>query len=283
MKKLILMFTLLFVAIIFNSCSGLQPSVKELDTWKKECNQIKKEKSQYNFVFAEGECLNYSISKGMNNDKINILIHGSWPKGMDPLSILFDEIAENLTKNTEITSIAIATPGYSESTSNRYSELSWGNNRIIPAEEEFIKIIAKAIEELKIKYKAKEVNLYGKSSGAMIGGIISGYKPGLIDRYILIGGSYDPYYTYKYNGWGTLGYGHLTSVQYIPNVDKNAKFLLIAGEKDDKAPPIFAKQYKEQLNKAGINAEVVIIKDAKHSQLERNSEVLDVSYKFLTN
>ena len=283
MKSLIAGVMISLVILGLSGCSS-QPTPKELTTWKKECKKIQNDNEDSHFIFAQGECLEYYEAKGSKKDEITVLIHGSWPRGSDPLERRYAQIADDMSRETSITTLALAMPGYSYSTSNRYKDMSWRENKtVIPAEEEFVKIVASFIQKLKTKYHAKKVNIFGKSSGAMLGGIISGYQPGLIDKYILMGGAYDVYFTYRHNNWGTKNPGLLSSVDFVSDVKKDAQFLIIAGENDRKAPPLFATQYKKRLNNEEINAEVLVIQGAKHSSLETNYEVLESTYKFLNN
>lgn len=277
-----LKYLLLVVYVLFISgCSINEPSIEELEVYKQECQDMKKNNKD-SFIFAKGECLNYIVSWGdAQKSEINILLHGSWRENSSPVAQRFTEIADDFRDNTNITSIALAMPGYDESTSNRYSNMNWKNTNVIPANESFVKIISQAIKNLKIKYNATKVNIYGKSSGAMLGGIISGYSPGLLDKVILLGGAYNIYFTYEYNGWGRMSPGFISAVNYIDLVDKKTSFLVIAGGKDKKANPIFAKRYVKKLNKAGIKAKVVVFKDLEHSGMESNIYVLEESYKFL--
>lgn len=279
MKKLVLRIIIIVITVGFTGCTIGQPSPKEMANYKKECNKLQQ---TGNFVFGRGECLNYYVVNGTKKDEINILIHGSWERGSDPLEDKYNYLADEFATKTSITSIALAMPGYSESTNNRYQDMSWRENKtVIPAEEEFIKIVSQAIQNLKNKYNAKKVNIYGHSSGAMIGGILSGYTPGLIDKYILLGGAYDIYHTYRFNNWGTKNSGLISSVDFVSEVDKNAKYLVIAGENDKKADPSFAENYVKLLKEEGIKAKVLVIKGVGHSGLEVNDEVLEASFEFL--
>lgn len=272
------------LAITFglSGCATNEPTPEELVKYQKDCRNLQSKNSGA-YIFANGECLKYKSFNGKKSDEINILIHGSWQRGQDPIGYRYSDLAESMAHSTSITSIALATPGYSGSTSNFYKDMSWKKGRVIPAEESFTKIMVSAIENLKKKYNAKKVNLFGKSSGAMIGGIISGYKPGLVDKYVLIGGAYNIYNTYRHNGWGKINPGLISSTNFVSKVKKDARFLIVAGENDDKASPLFAKNYVTYLNDEGIKADVLVIKGAGHSSLETNAEVLDATYTFFNN
>ncbi len=88
MNKLLVLACL----IALTGCVTNQITPEQHNAWKTECLEMQ-ENSPYKSVYANGECLNYSYSSGKKTDEINILIHGSWDRGSDPLGRSFSTIA----------------------------------------------------------------------------------------------------------------------------------------------------------------------------------------------
>ena len=70
-----------------------------------------------NFIYAGEECIEYKKFKGENEKSLNIIVHGTWKDGTDTLA-RYAPFAEDIAMGTDVTTIAVAPPGYSGSSTN---------------------------------------------------------------------------------------------------------------------------------------------------------------------
>lgn len=212
------------------------------------------------YIFAGGECIQYVISEGDIEGSLNIVVHGTWDKGTNTLG-RYAPYAETLSMATDITTIAVALPGYSDSSTNNFTALSHEGVENLAAQKEYLNFVAELIAALKSKYEAKTVNYIGHSAGAMMGATLTGYKPSLINNLVSVGGRYDIHEVAKANNL-------ISIVDVLDGVDKNIKFLLIYGTKDTISKPEVTQKFYEQAMKKGLNVKLVEVKDGVHLDLD---------------
>ena len=206
------------------------------------------------YIFAGGECIQYYISEGEVEEEINIIVHGTWDAGTNTLG-RYAPFADNLSMATDITTIAVALPGYSNSSTNNFTALSHKGKRNLTTDKKYIEFLTHLIKKIKKVYKADKVNYIGHSAGAFIGSTVTGYSPGLINTMTSAGAGYK------------AGNG-VSLADYIDNIDKNTEFLLIYGTKDKISKPKITKDYYNELNKKGYKVKLVEVVDAPHIDLD---------------
>jgi len=218
------------------------------------------------FIFAAGECIQYAVSEGDTEGIINIIVHGTWDKGTNTLG-RYGPFAETLSMNTDITSIAIALPGYSKSTTNKLKDLTHGGASVYT--KEYINFMAALVEALKAKFEAKTVNYIGHSAGASLGVNMLVLHPGVVDTLTAAGGRFnlEKFKENEKKGLITIDTG----------LDKvgETKLLLVYGTEDKISKPEITTTFYEKAKKAGVAVKLVKAKDAAHIDLDMTDESVE--------
>lgn len=225
-----------------------------------EAKEISKaECTKDNFIFAGGECIEYRAFKGEISDKIIVIVHGTWDEGTNTLG-RYAPFAETMNMNTDMTTIAVALPGYSGSSTNNFTSLAHEGVKNLAAKKEYVEFLGELVKALKEKYKAEEVTYIGHSAGAMMGATLMGLEPDLIQNIALAGGRYDIHKEEK----GDL----ISLVDVIDDVNKDAKFLFIYGTKDEISKPEVTTSFFKIAEIKGLNAKLVEVEGAEHIDLD---------------
>ncbi len=212
------------------------------------------------FIFAGGECIQYVEIEGEKKETITIIVHGTWKEHTDTLS-RYTPFAETINMATDITTIAIALPGYSHSSTNHLQALSHKGSENLAESKAYLSFLAELITALKKTYRAKTVNYIGHSAGAMMGATLTGMKPSLINRIALAGGRYTTHPSNKTKD-------RLSINTYIERVDKKTKYLLIYGTEDKISKPQATKDFYTLAKKHGLDVTLVEVKGAAHLDLD---------------
>lgn len=225
------------------------------------------------FIFAGGECIQYVEVAGDKKDTLNIIIHGIWREGTDTLA-RYAPFAETININTDITTIAVALPGYSKSSTNNFPALSHNGDKTLYATKEYIEFLAQLVSALKNKYKAKIVNYIGHSAGASMGATLTGYKPHLINTISLAGA--------RYNSNGMKNAKNLIFISnYLKTLSKSTKYLLIYGTKDTISKPKASKEFYKVAKDNGLDVRLVEVKNAAHLGLDMTDTSVDAITKMI--
>ena len=225
------------------------------------------------FIFAGGECIAYKEAKGDKEDSLNILVHGTWKEGTDVLA-RYSTFTDDLAMLTDITTVAVALPGYSGSSTNHFQALSHDKNSNLAAQKEYIAFLDELIKALKKRYKATTLNYVGHSAGAMMGATLMGEDPVLIQNIALAGGRYDIHEQTKEKGL-------ISAVDVIDKIDKNANILLIYGTRDEVSKPQVTKDFYTLAKKKGLHVSIIEVKDAPHLDLDRTETSMEAISKML--
>jgi len=255
------LFTLLFTTHLFSA-----------NIVNEEQCKIKGEE----FIYAGGECIQYYVSEGDMESEINIIVHGTWEAGTNTLG-RYAPFADNLSMATDITTIAISLPGYSDSSTNNFQALSHKGTKNLAAQKKYISFLSDLIQKLKIQFEAKKVNYIGHSAGAFIGSTLTGFTPSLIDTMTSVGAGYDIHTKVKNSK------NLISLIDYMDRVDKNIEFLLVYGTKDKISPPEISKKYYEALKKAGLKVKLVKVVDAPHIDLDMSDTSVEAIVEMLDN
>ncbi|WP_072680595.1 alpha/beta hydrolase [Arcobacter sp. LA11] len=218
------------------------------------------------FIFAGGECIQYNESEGDVEGKLNIIVHGTWDEGTNTLG-RYAPFAETLTMSTDITSVAVALPGYSGSSTNNFTSLAHKGEKNQAAKKEYVLFLGDLVKSLKEKYDAKTVTLVGHSAGAMMSATLSGLKPELVQNFALAGGRYDIHKEEK----GNL----ISMIDVLDSINKNANFLFIYGTNDDISKPEVTTEFFKIAKDKGLNAKLIKVEGAGHIDLDMTDESLE--------
>lgn len=215
------------------------------------------------FIFAGGECIETRTFEGENNDHIMIIVHGTWDEGTNTLG-RYAPFAESMNMNTDLTTIAVALPGYSGSSTNKFEALAHKGVKNLSSNKEYIDFLGELVNSLKDKYEAKIVTYIGHSAGARMGATLSGLKPDLIQNIALAGGSYT-----------TKEEGGISFNDYIDNASKETKYLFIYGTEDKISKPEVTTSFYKIAVEKGLNAKLVEAKGAEHIDLDMTNASVD--------
>jgi predicted esterase len=221
------------------------------------------------FIFAGGECLQIYEAEGDRNDVINIIVHGTWKEGTNTIA-RYSPYADDISLNTDITSIVVSLPGYSKSSNNNFESLSHKSSRNLSGNLEYINFVGKVVQVLKDKYNATTVNYIGHSAAATIGASLTALNHGLINNIVLAGGSYNS----KDNNNLRIG-------SYLNHLDTKARYLLIYGTNDSISIPEVSRNFYKVAKKHNLDVKIVEAKDAVHIDLEMTNISIEAISTFV--
>ncbi len=233
----------------------LSSSLMASSVTKQEC-----EVKEGSFIFADNECIEYRAFEGENNDVITVIVHGTWDLGTNTLG-RYAPFAESMNMMTDLTTIAVALPGYSKSSTNNLKSLASKEVKNLAATKEYVTFLGELISALKEKYEASSVNFIGHSAGAMMGGTLIGVKPELIQNIVLAGGRYDIHKINKDKGL-------ISMVDVLDNIDKETKILFVYGSEDKISEPSVTTEFFDIAKNKGLNVKLVEVKGAAHLDLD---------------
>ena len=224
-------------------------------------------------IFAGGECIEFAVSNGDREGYLNIIVHGTWPDGTNTLG-RYAPFAETLTMSTDITTVAVALPGYSSSSTNNFTALAHEGTKNLAAKEEYVRFLASLVKALKDKFEAETVTYIGHSAGAMMGATLTGFEPDLINNIVLAGGRYDIHKEVKDGGLVSV-------VDVLDKVSKDTKFVLIYGTADKISEPKVTKDFYELALKNGFDVKLVEVPNAPHLDLDMNDKSVEAIIELL--
>ncbi|QKF58713.1 alpha/beta hydrolase family protein [Aliarcobacter lanthieri] len=215
------------------------------------------------FIFVQNECTNYKKFDG-DGDSLNILIHGTWDEGSDTLA-RYSPFAEDITMMSDISTIAIALPGYSQSSSNKLLPLGSKEVKNLAATKEYIEFLVSLVEALKEKYSSSKINLIGHSAGCLMSSTLLGLKPNLVDNLVCVGGVYD---IHQRSDDKNL----ISAIDVVDNISKNTKIVLIYGTEDDISTPQMTIDFYNLAKSKGLDVKLVEVKNGVHIDLDMTTE-----------
>lgn len=227
-----------------------------------------------NFIFAGNECIAYKKFSGDDEKSLNIIVHGTWNEGTDTLA-RYAPFAEDLAMRTDITTIAVALPGYSGSSTNNFTSLVHDGVESLGAKKEYVEFLGELIKALKTKYEVSKVTYIGHSAGCMMGATLTGLRPMLIENVVCAGGVYDikkekPHLK-----------DAISIVDVLDKVDKETKFVLVYGTADDISKPQTTIDFYNLAKEKGFDVKLVEAKDAPHIDLDMTSESIEAITELL--
>lgn len=245
LKKVLIFISIFLVSLSLNA--------KEIS--QSDCDSLGEE-----FVFAGGECIETRTFEGDSNNHIMIIVHGTWDEGTNTLG-RYAPFAETMNLNTDLTTIAVALPGYSNSSTNKFKALAHEGVKNLSSNKEYILFLGELVNALKDKYEATTVTYIGHSAGARMGATLTGLKPGLIQNIALAGGSY-------FTKDDEKGKNSVSFNDVIKNANKDTKYLFIYGTADKISKPEATTKFFEVAKENGLNAKLVKVEGAEHIDLD---------------
>ena len=223
------------------------------------------------FIFAGGECIQYAEVEGDVEDYLNIVVHGTWDEGTNTLG-RYAPFAETLNMNTGITTVAVALPGYSGSSTNNFQALAHNGTKNLAAKKEYIEFLGDLVQKLKEKYNAKVITYIGHSAGAAMGATLTGVRPSLINNIALAGGSY------KTNEKGLIKISN-----FLKDLDKKTKYILIYGTEDKISEPKLTLDFYKVAKENGLDVQLVKVEDAAHLDLDMTDPSVEAITEIFDN
>lgn len=226
------------------------------------------------YIYAGDECIQFYVADGDKESALTILVHGTWRAGTNTLG-RYGPFADNLAMMTDITTVAVALPGYSGSSSNKLKALIHKDkNRPQAATRAYVEFLGELVLALKKRFNAKEVTLVGHSAGAMMSATLLGLRPGLINNIALAGGKYDIHKTHKDR---TL----ISAVDVLGKIPKSTKILLIYGTEDTISKPETTIEFYKIAKEAGLNVRLVKAEGAAHIDLDMTDAATEAIVKMV--
>lgn len=219
-----------------------------------------------NFIYAGKECIEFRSFEGDTNERIIIIVHGTWDEGTNTLG-RYAPFAESMNLNTDLTTVAVALPGYSGSSTNRFTSLSHKGVKNLAATKEYVLFLGELVLGLKNRYKANDVTLVGHSAGAMMSATLTGLKPNLIQNIALAGGRYNIHKEEK----GDL----ISMIDVISNINKQMNILFIYGTEDKISKPEVTTNFFKIAKENGLKAKLVKVEGAAHIDLDMTDESIE--------
>lgn len=218
------------------------------------------------YIFAGGECIQFAEFEGDREGYLTVIVHGTWDAGTNTLG-RYAPFAETLSMETDITSIAVALPGYSGSSTNIFTSLAHKGVKNQAARKEYVLFLGDLVESLKKKYNAKIVTLVAHSAGAMMSATLTGLKPKLIQNAILAGGRYD----IKKEEQGKL----ISMVDVLDNINKNTNLLFIYGTEDKISKPEVTTEFFKIVKEKGLKSKLIKVEGAGHIDLDMTDKSIE--------
>ncbi len=256
LKKSLILVSILFANIAFANIS------------KEDC-----EKKGEDFIFAKNECINFKEFEGEKSG-LNIIVHGTWDEGTDIIA-RYSPFAEDISMSSEVTTLALALPGYSKSSSNSLKAIGSKTEKNLAAKKEYAEFFVELVEALKEKFDNPKITIIAHSAGCMLSATAIGLKPNLVDNLVCAGGVYDIHKKVPEDK------SLISVVDVIDNISKDTKIAIVYGTQDDISTPQMSKDFYELAKKKGLNVELVEAKDAPHMELEMTKEAKDIIEKYL--
>lgn len=219
------------------------------------------------FIFAGGECIETRSFEGDSNEHIMIIVHGTWDEGTNTLG-RYAPFAETMNMNTDLTTIAVALPGYSGSSTNNFEALAHKGVKNLSSNKDYIVFLGELVKALKEKFEATTVTYVGHSAGARMGATLTGLKPGLIQNIALAGGGY-----VTKDGDKTKELVSFNDV--IDNANKDTQYLFIYGTEDKISKPEVTTGFFKVAQEKGLKAKLVKVEGAAHLDLDMTDASVD--------
>ncbi len=213
-----------------------------------------------NFIFAGGECIEYKAYEGDTDEALTIIVHGTWDEGTNTLG-RYAPFAESVAFQTDVTTVAVALPGYSNSSTNNFPALSHEGANNLSANKAYIEFLSELVASLKEKFEASSVTYVGHSAGCSMGSTLLGIKQDVVNNLLCAGGNF---FASQEKGAKDL----ISVVDVLDNVSKDVKIALVYGTEDKISKPKVTKDFYKIAKDKGFNVKLIEAKGAPHLDLD---------------
>jgi predicted esterase len=235
-------------------------------TFAKEITEKMCNENDEGFIYAGNECINYEMFEGDDNERLIIIVHGTWDEGSNVLG-RYSSFAENINMSTDVSTIAVALPGYSKSSLNKLKSIGSKEYNHQAATKEYVEFLEKLVIALKNKYESKEITLIGHSAGAMMSASLSGLNNNLLKNIVLVAGRYErPKNTNE---------KHLLAIDVLSSMNKSSQFIMIYGTKDKISKPDVTKNFYNKMKKEGLTVKLVEVQNGVHIDLDMSDTSIE--------
>lgn len=189
-----------------------------------------------------------------------VVLHGdvSGGDGKKPANYHYKLAATIASQNGNATVIALLRPGFHD-----------GQGRKSPGRREFDQytktnnnLVAGALQAIKAARPNAELIVVGHSGGAAQTGAILGRFPGLVDTGILM--ACPCHLSTWRKGRSPMKRGQ-SPHRYVGKIAQDTRIVALTGTGDDNTKPALAKDYVARAQKAGLEADLVLVSGAGHS------------------
>jgi predicted esterase len=210
------------------------------------------------FIFSAGECIQTYEASGEVEGKLNIIVHGTWKEGTNTLG-RYSTFADNVNMASDVTTVAVALPGYSDSSENVLKSIGNKEVKSRSTTKEYVEFMVTLVQDLKEKYNATNVTYIGHSAGASLGSAVVGYKPGIVNNLVAVGGSY---------GYTKKNPDRVTMMTNLENIDPATNIVLVYGTADKISKPEIHTKFYDFVKDKGLNVKLVKVEGAPHIDLD---------------
>lgn len=189
--------------------------------------------------------------------KLLVYLHGDSSRGG-----LFDRHFKYFAPlaSAETVFVGMIRPGYVDAKKNASTGDRMGGGDNYTAHN--VDAVAHALQALKTKYAARRLVVVGYSGGAATAGVILGRHPALIDDAVLISCPCD--LGIRRQGKSNQNRRSISPSEVADQVFKTVHVTAITGDRDVNTAPNQVTGYIETLQKRGVKAQYVQVKQATH-------------------
>ena len=195
--------------------------------------------------------------KAKSARKLLVYLHGDSSRGGQ-----FDRHFKHFTPlaSADTVFVGMIRPGYADAKKNASTGDRMGGGDNYTAHN--VDAVAHALQTLKTQYAARRLVVVGYSGGAATAGVILGRHPELIDDAVLIACPCD--LAIRRQGKSNQNRRSISPSEVADRVFKTVHVTAITGDKDVNTAPDQVTGYIETLQKRGVKAQYLQVKQATH-------------------
>ena len=189
-----------------------------------------------------------------------VVLHGdvSGGDGKQPANYHYRLASDIAGQNSSATVVALLRPGYHDGQGRKspgrreFDQYTRGNNNAV----------AQALQSIKKARPNAKLIVVGHSGGAAQLGAIIGRFPGVVDAAVLMA---CPCHLQKWRQGRRQMQRGQSPHRFVGKVAKDTRVVAITGRRDDNTTPALAQDYIARAQKAGLNADLILVDGAGHN------------------
>jgi len=271
MKKMI--FPFLLVTGCQSGCQTFKTGPVESAFTEKDRAACKSADNLSRIALDDKRCLviqTYRYRDTISEPTLLILLHGSPPVG-NPVDYMY--FLGQVMSSKKTVGVAIIRPGNHDSFGNTsYGTIYYNND---DNDIDSVDTVAAAIAKLREFHHAKRVVIVGHSLGAMQTGVLLGKFPGIAEAGVIVAGAGDlKAWSLGRHGSKYLWKNSLSPSDFVTQIPKDTKMVLLAGSHDDIFTPRIMQGYVNLLQQHEIYSKLIVTED-NHDSIVESVEVRD--------